>query len=42
MKSVLAVLAQIALSGSNYAVFLVMARLLDQPGFIAFSTGSGG
>lgn len=41
MKSVLAVLAQIALSGSNYAVFLVMARLLDQPGFIAFSTAVG-
>lgn len=41
MKSVLAVLAQIALSASNYAVFLAMARLLDEAGFVAFSTAVG-
>lgn len=41
MSSMLAVMAQMALSASNYAVFVLLARLLDEPGFIAFSTAVG-
>lgn len=41
MKSVLAVVAQMALSGSNYAVFLIMARWLSEPAYVGFSTAVG-
>lgn len=41
MSSVLAVLAQIALSASNYAVFVALSRLLDESAFVAFSTAVG-
>lgn len=41
MKSVLAVVVQMALSGSNYAVFLIMARVLDETAFVGFSTAVG-
>lgn len=41
MKSVLAVSTQITLSGSNYVVFMLMARWLDDSEFVAFSTAVG-
>lgn len=40
-RSLYAVLGQIALSASNYAVFLLLARRLPGGGFIEFSTAVG-
>lgn len=41
MKSAMAVVVQMALSGSNYAIFLIMARWLGEPAFVGFSTAVG-
>lgn len=41
MNSIHAVMVQLVISGSNYAIFLIMARLLDQPEFLGFSTAVG-
>ena len=41
MKSALAVLTQLVLSGTNYIVFILMARKLDEAEFVAFSTAMG-
>ena len=41
MKSLYAVAGQMTLSASNYVVFVMLARLLSQDDFIAFSTAVG-
>ena len=41
MRSMYAVLGQMVLAASNYAVFVVFARKLDPEAFIAFSTAVG-
>ena len=41
MKSIYAVMVQVLVVGSDYALFIVFARQLDPEAFVAFSTAVG-